>query len=75
LYDGETIQDAEDLTDALITHVRNSMNAGSSRESGGGLLFEGGSTYVFIDRVDEQIYLVASTDPAAGASLRQQLGV
>lgn len=75
VYDGETIQDAEELTDALIIHVRSAMNAGSTRESGGGLLFEGGSTYVFIDRVDEKIFFVASTDAAAGASLRQQLGV
>jgi hypothetical protein len=30
---------------------------------------------VFIDRVDDKIFFVASTDPAAGASLREQLGV
>ncbi|MEE8485569.1 MAG: hypothetical protein V3S38_03320 [Acidimicrobiia bacterium] len=75
VYSGETTQDAEDLADALIAHVRGAMNAGSPRESGGGLLFDGGSTYVFIDRVDEMIYFVASTDATAGASLRQQLGV
>jgi hypothetical protein len=75
VYDGETIEDAEDLTDGLITHIRNTMNAGSPRESGGGLLFEGGSTYVFIDRVDDKIFFVASTDAIAGASLREQLGV
>lgn len=75
VYDGETIEDAEDLTDGLIVHIRNTMNAGSPQESGGGLLFEGGSTYVFIDRVDEKIFFVASTDAAAGASLREQLGV
>jgi len=75
VYDGETIEDAEDLADGLIAHIRDSMNAGSPAESGGGLLFSGGSAYVFIDRVDEKIYFVASTDPAAGESLREQLGV
>lgn len=75
VYEGETIQDAEDLATALIAHVRSSMNAGAPQESGGGLLFDGESTYVFIDRVDERIYFVASTDPMAGVSLREQLGV
>lgn len=75
VYSGDTIQDAEDLADGLIAHIHTSMNAGSPRESDGGLLFEGGATYVFIDRVDEKIFFIASTDPAAGASLREQLGV
>ncbi|GMQ93717.1 MAG: hypothetical protein BMS9Abin12_1197 [Acidimicrobiia bacterium] len=74
VYDGETIEDAEELADGLIAHIRGTMDAGTPEESGGGLLFSGGSTYVFIDRVDDQIFFVASTDPAAGASLREQLG-
>jgi hypothetical protein len=51
------------------------MGAGPAVESGGGLLFESGPTYVFIDRVDEKIFFIASTDHAAGASLREQMGV
>lgn len=75
VYSGETIKDAEDLADGLIAHIRRTMSAGTSVESGGGLLFEGGETYVFIDRVDDKIFMVASTDVAAGESLREQLGV
>jgi hypothetical protein len=75
VYEGETIEDAEDLANGLIAHIRNSMNAGSAVESGGGLLYDEGSTYVFIDRVDEKVFLVASTDAAAGASLREQLNL
>ena len=75
LYEGETEADAEELVAALIAHVRASMNAGSAVESGGGLLYDGGSTYVFIDRVEDQIYFVASTDHTAGASLREQLNL
>ena len=75
VYDGETVEDAEELVDGLIAHIRSSMNAGSPQESGGGLLFTGGSTYVFVDRIDEKIYFVASTDAAAGASLREQMGI
>ncbi|NHZ71331.1 MAG: hypothetical protein GWP18_06780 [Proteobacteria bacterium] len=74
-YAGETEQDAEDLVDALILHARGTMGAGDSREAGGGLLFDGGSPYVFIDRVDDVIFFIASTDPAAGADLREQLGL
>jgi hypothetical protein len=75
VYEGETIEDAEDLANGLVAHIRNALDAGSPIESGGGLLFESGSTYVFIDRIDEKIFFVASTDHEAGASLREQMGV
>jgi hypothetical protein len=75
LYEGETEADAEELVAVLIAHIKASMNAGSAVESGGGLLYEGDSTYVFIDRVEDQIYFIASTDHAAGASLREQLNL
>ncbi len=74
VYEGETVQDAEDLVNGLITHVRKFVSNGSAAESGGGLEW-GGSTYVFIDRVDELIYFIASTDATAGESLRQQLNL
>ncbi|GMR03151.1 MAG: hypothetical protein BMS9Abin20_1519 [Acidimicrobiia bacterium] len=74
-YLGESEQDAEDLANGLIAHARGAMEAGDPQESGGGLLFDGSDPYVFIDRVDKRIFFVASTDPAAGASLRDQLGL
>lgn len=75
VYEGETVEDAEDLANGLIAHIRGTMDAGDSVESGGGLLFSTGQTYVFIDRVEEKIYFVASTDHDAGASLREQLNL
>lgn len=75
VYEGETIEDAEDLANGLVAHARGTMDAGSGIESGGGLLFDSGSTYVFIDRIDDTIYFIASTDHEAGDLLRQQLGV
>lgn len=75
VYEGETVEDAEDLANGLIAHIRGTMDAGDSVESGGGLLFSGGQTYVFIDRVDEKIHFIASTDHDAGASLREQLNL
>ncbi len=74
-YLAETVEDAEELTNALITHVRSRMDVGASEESLGGLEFVGGSTYAFIDRIDDRIYLIASTDAAAGEDVRTQLGI
>jgi len=74
-YLGETEQDAEDLVDGLIVHIRKTMDAGPSQESGGGLLFNSTDPYVFIDRVDQSIFFIAATDPVAGADLREQLGL
>ena len=74
-YLGESVEDAEDLANALVVHARDVMGAGGAVESGGGLLFETGSPWVFIDRVDDRIYFVASTDRAAGEQLRNQLGL
>ena len=74
-YRAETVADAEDLTNALIAMSRDQMGATGAQESGGGLLFSGGTPYVFIDRIDDQIFYVASTDPVAGDDLRSQLGL
>lgn len=74
-YLAESEQDAEDLVNALITHARGPMGATSSRESGGGLLLEGDSVFIFIDRIDDRFVFVASTDATAGQSLRSQMGV
>jgi hypothetical protein len=73
-YLAETDTDAEELTNGLIAHARTAMGAGSTEESGGGLLFTG-SPYVFIDRIDDAVFFIASTDPAAGSDLRSQLGL
>ncbi len=74
-YLAETVEDAEELTNALIVHARDQMGASGSAESGGGLLFSDGTPTVFIDRIDDAIYFIASTDAAAVADARQQLGI
>jgi hypothetical protein len=74
-YQGETETDAEDLTDAMIAHVKSVMGATNGQESLGGLLYDGGSPVVFIDRVDDKVIFIAATDLAAVESLREQLGV
>jgi hypothetical protein len=74
-YVGDAERDAEEVADALIAHARGPMGAGPPVEDGGGLLFEQGNVYVFIDRVDDEVFFVASTSAAAGADLRTQLGL
>jgi len=74
-YVGDSERDAEELANALIAHIRDGMNAGPGEESGGGLLYQTGAVYVFIDRVDDALYWVVSTDATAGDSLRTQLGL
>jgi hypothetical protein len=74
-YQGETETDAEDLTDAMIAHTNDVMGATNGQESLGGLLYDGGSPFVFIDRVEDKVIFIAATDLTALESLREQLGV
>lgn len=74
-YLGESVEDAEDLANALIALARGPMGASGGVESGGGLLFGEGSPTVFIDRIDDAIYLIAATDSAAVDEARAQLGI
>ena len=74
-YLAESIEDAEELTNALIVHARDAMGATGSVESGGGLLFAGGTPTVFIDRIDDAIFFIAATDAAAVEEARSQLGI
>ena len=74
-YIGDSERDAEELANALIAHIRNDMDAGPAEESAGGLLYRQGSVYSFIDRIDDGIYWIVSTDKAAGEEIRQQLGI
>jgi hypothetical protein len=74
-YIGDAESDAEELANALIAHIGTSMAGGPAVESGGGLLYDQADIYVFLDRVDDQVFWIASTNKAAGADLRGQLGL
>jgi len=74
-YIGDSERDAEELANALIIHIRDSMDAGPAEESAGGLLYRQGNVYSFIDRIDDALYWIVSTDKTAGEELRQQLGI
>jgi len=74
-YIGDSERDAEELANALIVHIRDSMDSGPAEESASGLLYRQGNVYSFIDRIDDGIYWIVSTDKSAGEELRQQLGI
>ncbi len=74
-YIGDSERDAEELANGLIVHLRDSMDAGPAEESAGGLLYRQGGVYSFIDRIDDAIYWIVSTDKSAGEDLRLQLGI
>jgi hypothetical protein len=59
----------------MIAHIKDVMGATNGQESLGGLLYDGGSPFVFIDRVDDKVIFIAATDLEALESLREQLGV
>ena len=72
---GEFERETNQLANALIAHIGTSMAGGPAVESGGGLLYDQAEIYVFLDRVDDQVFWIASTNKAAGADLRSQLGL
>ena len=74
-YIGDAERDAEELANALIAHIDTSMGGGPAAESGGGFLYDQAGIYVFLDRVDDQVFWIASTNKPAGADLRDQLGL
>jgi hypothetical protein len=74
-YIGDAERDAEEVANALIDHVGISMGGGPAAESAGGLLYDQADIYAFIDRIDDEVFFIASTDKAAGADLREQLGL
>ncbi len=74
-YVGDSERDAEELANGLIAHIRDDMDAGPAEESAGGLLYRQGRVYSFIDRIDDGIYWIVSTDKSVGEEMRQQLGI
>jgi hypothetical protein len=74
-YIGDSERDAEELADGLIVHGRTAMAGGAAVESGGGLLYDQAGKYIFIDRVGDELFFIASTDLDAGHELRVQLGL
>ncbi len=74
-YVGDAERDAEELADAFIAHITGAMEGGAAVESGGGLLYDQAEIYAFVDRVDDEVFFIASTSKAAGADLRAQLGL
>jgi hypothetical protein len=74
-YKADTEDDAVEVATALVAHARTTMGAGDGVEVDGGILFDEGGPWVFIDRIGDGLIFVAATDDAAGRALRPQLRV
>ncbi len=72
-YRGDSEDDAIELAQALVEHARSVMGAGEGVDSGGGLLFDEGHGYVFINRIGDGLVFVAATNGTLGAAVRSQM--
>jgi hypothetical protein len=75
MYAADSEEDAVDVATALVAHARTVMGAGNGIEVDGGILFDEGGPWVFIDRIGDGLVFVAATDAAAGRELRPQVTV
>lgn len=75
IYGGDTEADTIEVAQALLAVARGPIGAGEGIDSGGGVLWEGAGTYVFVDRIGDGLMFVVSTDTAAGARARTQIRV
>jgi len=69
----ESNDDAIEVVGGLIAHARDVLEAGDGVESAGGLLWDEGSRFVFIDRVGDGLLYILATDVALGRAVRDQV--
>ena len=66
--------DAIEVALAVLEHARTTLEAGDGVEVAGGILFDEGGPYLFIDRIEDEINLVVASNGILGAGLRSVLG-
>ncbi len=67
-------EDAIEVALAVIEHARTTLDAGDGIDLDGGILFDEGGPYLFIDRIDDEINLVVASSRPLGSALRALLG-
>ena len=72
-FAADTQDDAIEVAVALVEHARTSMGAGNGINEDGGILFDEGGPWVFVDRVGDGLMFIAATNAAAGRLLRGQV--
>ncbi len=75
IYGGDSEEDAIEVAQAFLALARGPLEAGDGIDSGGGVLWEGTSRYVFVDRIGDGLVFIVSTSAVAGASARGQVRV
>lgn len=75
IYGGDTEDDAIEVAQALLALARGPMGAGDGVDSGGGVLWNEGGPYVFVDRIGDGLMFVAATSAGAGNQALGQIRV
>ncbi len=70
-YRGETDADAIEVTQAWLRLLTDRFGEGTA--DGEGELFQSEAGYAFVDRNGDRLTVIAASDPAVGASLRQAI--
>ncbi len=74
-FRGDSVDDALEVTQGLLTHIEMVMGMGGGVSAGGGVEYVGsarsGDDFVHIDREDDGLLLVVATDPTVGRALAQ----
>jgi hypothetical protein len=65
--------DAIEVVTGLIAHARDVLQAGDGVEAAGGLLWDDGDYYVFLDRVGDGLMYVLANDRDLGRAVRSQV--
>lgn len=71
-YLGDSERDAIELAESLLFIAEGRLGAGDATALAGGVLYLTEELYLFIDRVDDRLFLVATSDPDVGDSVRIQ---
>jgi len=75
IYGGDTEDDAIEVAQGLLALARGPMGAGDGVDSGGGVLWNEGGPYVFVDRIGDGLMFVAADSASAGEQARGQIRV
>jgi len=74
-YRGDTEDNTIEVVEGLLLAARDRMGAGDGLEAAGGIEFAAGGPYVFIDRVNDGMLFIVSTDTGTGRTIRDQTDV
>jgi hypothetical protein len=71
-YLGDSERDAIELAESVLIIAEGRLEAGEATAVAGGVLYTTEELYLFVDRVDDRLFVVATSDPEIGEVARIQ---